>query len=213
MNRGDRGADGPFGARSPIPLLDASWYLARVRSPTAYLLALSGLLAPLVWSTPSRADTSAWLFAGVGALSWKQGDGDFAVDSALSLDLGVGTSPDAPFIFGGLARVTPILGSGTDLALLGRVATRGFQAAQLGVALDAGAYRRFWGEGSTGFSGALTLGAPLGFTLSLQGSVGTDSAVAFGAVVGLDVLRLTVYRQSLLQWWPNPHAAQEAASR
>jgi hypothetical protein len=180
-----------------------------VRTPTAYLLVLGGLFAPLAWSSPSRADASSWLFAGGGAMSWKQGGGDFTVDSALSLDLGVGTTPDAPFLFGGLFRVTSLLGSGTDLALLARAATRGFQAAELGVAVDAGAYQRFWGERSTGFTGALTLGAPLGLSLSLQASVGTNDALAFGAVAGIDLLRLTVYRQSMLQWWPNPSPAQE----
>jgi hypothetical protein len=180
-----------------------------VRSPIASLLALGSLLAPLAWSSPSRADASAWVFTGAGAVGWKQGDADLVVDGALSLDVGVGTTPDAPFIFGGLARATPILGSGVDLALLARVATRGFQAGQLGLALDAGGYARFWGERSTGFTGALTLGAPLGISLSLQGSVGTGDAVAFGAVAGIDLLRLTVYRQALLPVWPNPFPAQE----
>lgn len=175
----------------------------------ASLLVLGGLLAPLAWSSSSRADTSAWIFAGGGAMNWKQGGGDFSVDSALSFDLGVGTTPDARFIFGGLVRATPLLGSGTDLALLARAATHGFQAAELGVAVDAGIYRRFWGDTSTGFTGAVTLGAPLGLSLSLQASIGTKDAVGFGAIAGLDLLRLTVYRQSLVQWWPNPYPAQQ----
>ena len=181
-----------------------------MRSPiTSSLAAAAGLLAALAWAAPARADTSAWIFTGGGAMGWKQGGGDFTVNGALSFDIGVGTTPDAPFIVGGLFRMTPILGSGTDLGLLGRVATRGFQASQLGLALDAGGYARFWGVGSTGFTGAVTLGAPLGLTLSLQGGVGTNDALAFGAVAGLDLLRLTVYRQSLLDWWPNPSPAQE----
>lgn len=180
-----------------------------MRSPIAYLLALSGLLAPLAWSSPSRADASAWYFAGGGAVGWKQGDGDLALDGALSLDVGVGTTPDASFIFGGLVRATPILGHGIDLATLARVATRGFQAGQFGLALDAGGYARLWGERSVGAAGALTLGAPLGISLSLQASVGTNDAMAFGAIAGIDLLRLTVYRQSGLRVWPNPLPAQE----
>ncbi|WP_437679833.1 hypothetical protein [Sorangium sp. So ce131] len=183
-----------------------------MRSPIAPLLALGALLAPLVWTSPSRADASAWVFTGAGAVAWKQGDSDFVFDGALSLDVGVGTTPDAPFIFGGLARATPILDSGIDLALLARAATRGFQAGDFGLALDAGAYTRLWGERSTGFTGSLTLGAPPGITLSLQGSIGTNDAVSFAAVAGIDLLRLTVYRQSFLPLWPNPSPAQQDRS-
>jgi hypothetical protein len=143
-------------------------------------------------------------------MGWKQGGDDFTVDGAFSFDIGVGTTPDAPFVFGGLFRVMPILGSGTDLGLLGRVATQGFQAAKLGLALDAGGYARFWGAGSGGFTGAVTIGGPFGSTLSLQGGVGTNEALAFGVVAGLDLLRLTVYRQLHLDWWPNPSPAQES---
>ncbi|WP_437946268.1 hypothetical protein WME98_36320 [Sorangium sp. So ce296] len=180
-----------------------------MRSPIACLLALGALLAPLAWSSPSRADASAWTFVGAGAVGWKQGDRDLVLDGALSLDVGVGTTPDAPVIVGGLVRATPLLDSGIDLALLARVATRGFQAGQLGLALDVGGYQRFWGAGSTGVAGALTLGAPLGISLSLQGSYGTDDAVSFGAIAGIDLLRLTVYRQALLPVWPNPFPAQD----
>jgi hypothetical protein len=188
----------------------ASCYLALVRSPlTPLLAAAGGLFAALAWTAPARADSSAWLFMGGGAMGWKQGDADFTTSGALSFDLGVGTTPDASFIFGGLFRMTPILGSGTDLALLGRAATWGFQAARFGLALDAGGYARFWGVGSAGFTGAVTLGAPLGITVSLQGLVGSNDTLGFGAVAGLDLLRLTLYRQSLLDWWPNPSPAQE----
>ncbi|WP_437667358.1 hypothetical protein [Sorangium sp. So ce1182] len=180
-----------------------------MRSPITCLVALGALLAPLAWSSPSRADTSAWTFFGAGAVGWKQGDSDLVFDGALSFDIGVGTTPDAPIIVGGLMRATPILDSGIDLGLLARVATRGFQAGPLGLALDVGGYRRFWGPGSTGVAGALTLGGPLGISLSLQGSYGTDNAMSFGAVAGIDLLRLTVYRQSLLPLWPNPLPAQE----
>ncbi|WP_437716903.1 hypothetical protein WMF45_11130 [Sorangium sp. So ce448] len=58
-------------------------------------------------------------------------------------------------------------------------------------------------------AGALTLGAPLGISLSLQGSYRTDKAMAFAAIAGIDLLRLTVYRQSLLPLWPNPFPAQQ----
>jgi hypothetical protein len=209
--RGGCWIDAGSGSRPATRLgaLRASCYLGRVRTRLPFLLAPCSLLAALAWAAPARADASTWVFVGGGAMGWRQGGSDFTLDSALSFDMGVGTTPDAPFVFGGLFRMTPLLGTGTDLALLARAATYGFQASRFGVALDAGGYARFWGVQSTGFAGALTLGAPLGLTVSLQGSVGTNDALGFGVVAGIDLLRLTLYRQSLLDWWPNPSPGQE----
>lgn len=174
------------------------------------LAALAFASVPLAWATPARADVSSWMSASAGAMSWKQSGGDYTLDPSLQFDVGVGTTPTAAFIFGGVFRVTPILGAGTDLGLLLRGATRGYQEGGFGIALDAGGYARFWGVDSAGFLGSATLGAPLGLTLTLQAAVGTDSAVAFGGVLGIDFLRLTVYRQTLLDAWPNPYPAQQA---
>ena len=55
-----------------------------------------------------------------------------------------------------------------------------------------------------GFSGGASLGMPLGFTLMFQTEIGVDNAYAFGVVAGLDLLRLTLYRKTLLNWWQNP---------
>lgn len=148
------------------------------------------------------------MFVGSGPVAHKQGDADMEVDPSLVFDLGVGTTPDARFVFGGLFRLQTIFGSGSDLALLARGATRGFQAGDFGIALDAGGYARFWGTESAGFVGGATLGAPLGLTLALTAHVGTDSSLGFGAVAGLDFARLTAFRQTLLDWWPNPLPVQ-----
>jgi hypothetical protein len=191
-----------------------SCYLARVRSP-ALAIALGALALGLTAVTPARADVSGWAFLGGGAVAWKQPDAfpplalpatkaDLGVQGALTFDVGVGTSPDGPVIVGGLFRLMPFIGHGTDLALLGRIATRGFQQGSFGLALDAGGYARFWGNQSSGFLGELVLGAPLGFELRLLGSKGTGDAIAYGAIAGVDVLRLTVFRQVFLDWWQNP---------
>lgn len=172
------------------------------------LLAVAVVLGCVSFTRSAVAGPSAWVFVGAGPLGWKQEDAAFAMSPALSFDFGVGTDPDKRFIAGGLLRMTPVINSGTDLALLARFATHGFQAGPFGLALDAGAYERFWGATSAGFSGAVNLGVPLGFTLSLQTEVGTDRAVSVGAIAGLDLLRLTVFRESLLRWWPNPAPAQ-----
>lgn len=181
----------------------------------AFLLAASAALPlafTLTFAETARADASAWTFVGGGARAWRQGDAatSYTVSGSMQLDVGVGTTPDGSFVAGGLFRLEPIFGSGADMSLLARAATKGFQAGGFGVAVDAGGYARFWGAESAGFEGGLTIGAPLGLSLSLVGSVGTDSARSFGASLGIDFLRLTVYRQTLLDAWPNPAPAQQA---
>jgi hypothetical protein len=112
------------------------------------------------------------------------------------------------FVGGGaLFRIQPVFGSGADLAVLARFCNHGFQAGKLGFAIDAGGFARPWGDKSIGFSGGLSLGLPLGFTVTAQAQVGTAGVVTFGAVAGLDLLRFTIYRQSLLNWWQNPSPA------
>ncbi len=164
-------------------------------------------LAVALAALPARADqTASWLHLGGGALVTKHGaDVDPVLTSTMLIDLGVGTHPVGPLIFGGLFRVQPVFGHGADLALMARVATTGFQTSAIGLAFDAGAYQRWWGLESTGFLGQAVLGGPFGLQLSLMGSVGTEDAWGFGTALGIDLARLTVHRDHLLDWWPNPH--------
>ncbi|HVY48533.1 MAG TPA: hypothetical protein VHB21_21740 [Minicystis sp.] len=172
---------------------------------TLPLVAAAGTLAALVAAAPrARADESAWFFVGGGATAWRQQALSFAPEASMAIDGGIGTTPDGPLIFGGFFRVQPIANEGVDLAVLARVATHGFQAGKFGLALDAGAYQRFWGFGSTGFTGEVTLGAPLGLQVSLGGGYGTEKAATLMAFAGIDILRLTVYRQFGLGVWQNP---------
>ena len=191
-----------------------------MRSTASILLALGLSLPALVISVEARADTSAWVFVGGGGVGLRQEDptssgtaGSFKPSGALAFEAGVGTSPDGSFIAGGLFRFEPIFGTGTELSLVARGATHGFQAGGFGLALDAGGYAGFWENTSFGFTGALTLGAPLGFQISLQTVVGTHKALGFGAVAGVDLLRLTVYRQTLLDHWQNPSPAWKRLGR
>ena len=194
-------------------------YPASVPSKLPVLLAVGSSLALLAASPPARADASAWLYVGGGAMVWKQGDSfkslaaaggtkdtsSFNANGMMTIDVGAGTRPDARFIFGGLFRIQPLFNNGVDLAMLARVCTRGFQGADWGLALDVGPYLRAWGPlKGGGFMGGLSLGSPLGFTLALQTEVGNDRAVALGATLGIDLLRLTVYRKTLGSWWQNP---------
>lgn len=188
-----------------------------MRSLTRAFVAAGLSVSAFAFAAPARADASAWAFVGGGALIWKYRAtdaagvnvaNDFQTSPTMTFDVGVGTTPDAPVIIGAFGRIQPIFGSGTDLALLARGATRGFQGGGWGAAIDAGAYLRTWGaNGSQGFTGALTLGMPLGFQLSVQGMWGSNDARGFGAVAGIDFLRLTVYRKVLLDRWENPAPA------
>jgi hypothetical protein len=176
------------------------------------LAAVASSLAALAIASPALADASAWVFVGGGALGWRQSE-SLSVNPAATMvvDVGAGTTPDASAIFGGLFRFQPIFPGGIDLSLLARFCTHGFQAGDWGVAVDAGGFLRPWGNLTTGFAGSVSLGMPLGFTLMLQTEAGIDHAVTFGAVAGIDLLRLTLYRQTLLNWWQNPSPAWKSA--
>jgi hypothetical protein len=176
------------------------------------LLAVASSLAALATASTALADASAWVFLGGGAMGWRQSESlMYNPGGTMVVDVGAGTSPDASVIFGGLFRFQPIIPGGVDLAMLGRFCTHGFQAGDWGVAIDAGGFARPWGFGSLGFTGSVSLGMPLGVTLMLQTEAGIDHALSFGAVAGIDLLRLTLYRQTLLKWWQNPSPAWKNA--
>lgn len=178
--------------------------IARRSGPLAFRYAAGAALgaALLACAAPARADVSSWLFAGGGAGLLKQSSGT-TLPASLEFDAGMGTPPSGSVIFGGLARVQPYIGYGTDVSLLLRTATHGFANGSWGGAIDLGAYDRFWGVGSQGFAGSLVLGAPWGITLDLGGSIGTNDQQSASAVLGIDLARLTVYRTGN-GWWPNP---------
>ena len=171
--------------------------------------ALAAVAAVTCCGGAARADTSAWMFVGGGVVGNQMNGEDMSSSGSMSFDIGVGTSPDGRFILGGLFKIVPVFGSGTDFALTLRGATRGFQAGDFGFAVDAGGYARYWDGGSVGGTGALVFGAPLGLQLSLQGLVGTNDTRGFGAIAGIDFLRLTTQRQTLLDFWPNPSPSQQ----
>jgi hypothetical protein len=158
----------------------------------------------------AKADPSAWAFVGGGATTWRSAvTPSFTTNASMSMDFGVGTSPDGKFILGGYYHLQPIFGSGTDMAAALRIASHGFQAGDWGFAFDAGGYARFWGEQTFGFFGGPVLGAPAGLELHLDTELGSKQGVSFGATAGVDLLRLTVYRQTLLDHWYNPSPAQQ----
>lgn len=155
----------------------------------------------------ARADVASWVYVGGGATAVTQRAFDWKVDPTMNIEAGMGTSASRPFVLGGLVKFQTLFGDGTDLALALRVATQGFATGRFGLALDAGPYARFWGDGSAGGQAALVLGGPWGLTLSLGGGLGSNDARQFGASLGVDFARLTVHRLSGENWFPNPHPA------
>jgi hypothetical protein len=162
--------------------------------------AMAVLGAPRV----ARADVSSWLFIGSGPSWLQRASQDPEYQPSLQMETGLGSSPRDLVVLGGLGRVHTHFGQGTDLGLLIRSATRGLVRGDWGAALDVGAYERFWGVGSTGALLSLSLGAPWGITLSLTGGIGTNDSKTISAVIGLDLARATIYRQSGENWWENP---------
>ncbi|MEZ4297854.1 MAG: hypothetical protein R3B70_23055 [Polyangiaceae bacterium] len=156
----------------------------------------------------AHAGPSAWASIGGGAVGWKQGAEvpEYRADGAMFFEGGVGMPSRYPVIVGGLFRVVPLLASGTgaDLAWLVRVCNRGYQVGGFGVAADVGLYARTWGTPSQGFAGSLSLGAPLGLAASFHVMAGSDELLSFGGSISIDLLRLTLFRETLQNWWPNP---------
>jgi len=172
-----------------------------------FRFSLVGSVLALAYAAPAHADVSSWVYVGGGASQIEQRDLERKIDKTLSLETGLGTSPHRVLVFGGMFKLLALFGDGADLGLSARLASRGFVTGGFGLALDAGPYQRFWGDGSTGGQAALVLGAPWGLTLSLGGGYGTNDARQIGASLGFDFARLTVYRLSGENWLPNPHPA------
>lgn len=167
----------------------------------------------MAWAQPALADVTSWFFAGGGPSWLSQEKREYQLEPTMQLDLGLGTPPSGDVVVGVLARSSTYFGRGTDFGLAVRGATGGFSRGDWGLALDVGAYERWWGTESSGPMTSLQLGAPYGLQLSLNGSFGSDDHRTYGAVLGIDFLRLTVYRLSGEQWWPNPRPAWRPEDR
>jgi hypothetical protein len=184
-----------------------------VRSAVRFPIALAAASLVILLVPSARADASSWFYGGGGAI-WPSGEASGSHPMTLQLDMGVGSSPASPLAVGGIFKMMTMFGQGTDLALATRFATGGFVRGGYGVALDLGGYERWWGQGSAGFLGSLVLGAPLGLQFTAMTEQGSNAVHAYGGTIGIDFLRLTVYRTSLQDFWPNPFPATRAhASR
>jgi hypothetical protein len=173
-----------------------------LRRQGALVAALFGLAAATL-SEPARADAASWFSLAGGAGVYSEGDTRH-YPGALQIELGIGSTPASPIVVGAVAKTFSYFGYGTDVAFTLRTATGGFARGWFGVALDAGAYQRWWGTDSSGFLGALVVGGPLGLQVSAMTEQGTNDVRVYAATFGIDLLRLTVYRNSSGGYWPNP---------
>ncbi len=182
------------------------------------LVSLASVATLLLATAAARADVSTWLALGGGATG-QVTPGLSAPDTSAVFDwtVGVGTSPRAPIVVGGVYRGQIYPGFGTSLAAdLGpalRIATGSFARGDWGVALDAGVVWRTWGPyGWFPLQGVLTAGLPWGFQVAVGGqawNIGSGSpAEGMFVALEIDLLRLTVTRQgSTDRWWFNPNPA------
>jgi hypothetical protein len=166
--------------------------------------ALGAIAMCFLSATEARADVTSWLYAGGGIASSHFAEPPTGRPGMLALELGVGSAPDKSIIVGGLFKTFTFFDDGTDLAEAVRVASGGFVRGGFGLAFDAGVYERIWRDDSVGFAGALVLGAPFGIQLAAMTEQGSRDVRVFGVTVGIDFLRLTVYRTTGQNYWPNP---------
>jgi hypothetical protein len=181
-----------------------------MRRALSCVLASAALLA----GTDARADVSSWLAVGGGAaMERNQSSSTRDTAPALTYSVGVGSSPLAAWVLGGLVRGTTMFGLGTDLGLAVRAASGGFARGDWGLALEAGVLWRPWRDGTYGdwpLQGVLTVGSPWGLGLGVGAQVWSvdrgTAAEGFLAVLEVDLLRLTLMRQGATErWWPNPN--------
>jgi len=177
------------------------------RRPLFWLTSLACPLALLCAVRPAHADVSSWVFAGGGVSQLAQNSLSSRTVGSMRVHFGMGTDPSHPLVLGGVFSWEPHFGYGSDLSLSMRAASRGYVNGGFGLALDLGPYERFWGEGSVGGAGTLWLGAPWGVSLGVGGSVGSNDARSFSAILGIDFARLTVYRNSGTNAFLNPFPA------
>jgi hypothetical protein len=163
------------------------------------------------------AEPTSWLAVG-GGYALERNTVTRSTDTAFALDgaVGVGTPATSPIVVGGVFRATGYVNLGVDMNVSLRIAMQSYAVGDWGLALDLGAGARLWGGGAYGsypLHGAVILGAPFGFqlTVGVDGwdiSQQTPSAIGGFASVGLDFLRLTSMRSGeTTKLWANPAPA------
>jgi hypothetical protein len=179
-------------------------------------LGVSFAVASLGVCSNAHADVSSWLGVGGGyAIQRDRRAGSNQFAPTMTYTLGVGSSPLAPVVVGGVVRGTTFFGLGTDLGVGIRATTGAFARGDWGAAIEVGGIWRPWGSGSFGewpLQAAITVGSPWGFEIAAGAEFaslsGDRSALGGFVTLGIDLLRLTVMRQGATErWWYNPAPA------
>jgi hypothetical protein len=182
--------------------------------PRALFLLLSAAL--LLIAPVASADLTSWLSLGGGyALSYGTLASNLNRGGAFSGTIGVGSTPIAPVIVGGVFRTTTRFGLGTDVGVMARVTTGGFSRGDWGFGADLGPSMRWWRSGDLGrypLQAVLLGGAPWGLQLAVGVDVvnlgGSPPSRGGFALLEFDFLRFTLMRQgSTDSWWKNPSPA------
>jgi hypothetical protein len=174
------------------------------RASRSLVIGLACAAALGLSTAPAHADPSSWLFLGGGASRLESFGSSTEEHGLFQFEAGLGSPADANIVAGGMFKTFTFFGRGTDLALALRGATGGFVRGGFGLALDLGGYQRFWERGSTGFAGALVLGAPYGLQAAIHAELGSNEQKTYAVAIGIDFLRLTVFREPGQNWLPNP---------
>jgi hypothetical protein len=170
----------------------------------------------VLFSATARADVSSWLALGGGyGLERSDHYGDTLGKGAFSALIGVGTTPRASLVVGGVFRSLSNFNTGTSLSLSARFASGGFARGDWGLGVDLGPAVRWWSAGNywtAPLQGVVTLGLPWGLEVGVGVDMwnlgGTSQSRGGFALLELDLLRLTVMRQgSTDHIWRNPSPA------
>jgi hypothetical protein len=171
------------------------------------LAVLVALLAGSLPAAEAQAEVSSWLSLAGGAARVGRSDGSSPIRLQFPINVGVGLQPSLPVTVGVGVHLTPYGGEGVDYGAYLRAATQGYVLGGFGVALDAGAYARSFDGGRGGLLGVLNLGVPWGGVIAVNYGRSGEGEQTVGATVGIDFLRLTVYRLAGEQQWPNVRPA------
>ena len=171
-------------------------------------IGIAYLAVAIVFEHTAKADVSSWMFVGGGVTQVGKFSDDNIKKPTLRLATGMGTDPSKPFVIGGLLRLDTLFGKGSDLSAALRLANYGFVNGNWGIAVDLGGLARFWGPTDIyGGTANFIVGGPWGMELEIGGLLGTHDTQGFSAIFGIDLARLTVYRQSGKSWWKNTFPA------
>lgn len=177
-----------------------------IRKTKALMSVLGTIACAVCVPRSAHADVSSWLAIHGGAAQVRAFDFD-QPSPTFRLGTGMGTDPSHPWIFGALMQTDTMMGHGTDLSFLLRLANQSYVNGEWGAALDAGPVARYWGPNSYGGAAVLTIGGPWGLQAGLNACIGNREMRSVGLFAGIDLARLTVYRRSGTRWWKNTFPA------